>query len=169
MDVPSSKLSFQNLLKIFRDPTIRDIDFSHWYNYIYLIVSEWESLVEEFPEDSVFQIKFFGVKKFSIQYNFNDTLTDNCNVDNKETFDFPRGFNPGWIKNFSKESINGKNCYCITTSAKGYDSPALEIYFDDVEIAFLGTKKDIDRIEKGNLLLSSKGKAKILWKKEIEK
>jgi hypothetical protein len=120
---------------------IHHIDLSHWDQFVSLIINEGENLCEDFPMEGFFQIKFYGVKRFTIEYNYT-SITSLDIEDTTEKLQEKKFFTPGHIKEFIKEKIGSKNYYCIKTSASGSYAPALEICFEDVIIAFLGEKWD---------------------------
>lgn len=153
LDIPSNRNQFRQLKLLFNlGAMIRDIDFSHWYKHLTMIVSPFEYLDPKFPYDSVFSVKFLGVRRFAINLpKKNVELTD------------PRGLSVDDIDQFTKEKVNQECFYRISTFHSEGGVPCLEIDFDDVEIAFLGTLEQIDRIEKGVLFFSPRAKEKILF------
>jgi hypothetical protein len=144
MKVPDNRQEFRDLYNLLRSSIIRDIDLSHWYKYISIIVRENECLIDGYPEDCFFQIKFIQVKKITIH---------NCEDANQ----YENIFHLGEIEKLSKEFLDGKKTYYLLTSG----TPSLEIYFDDIEIKFLGTFDMIEPIEPGNLFFSDKVKKQI--------
>jgi hypothetical protein len=161
--VPDKRYQFCQLMRIFDSVTlVRDIDFSNWYKQVSLIVETSEYLGLDFPFDSVFQVKFLRVFRFNYTYGTDKgggSSDDLCIVDKMN----PIGLSPGFIKNFTKEKKGEQFFYRIVTSDKKV-MPYIEIDFEDVEIAFIGTCEMIGRVEKGPLFLTPKSKEKILYR-----
>jgi hypothetical protein len=100
--IPENRHQFRQLMLIFGDsPVIRDIDFSHWYKYVSIIAETYEYLDSEFPFDSVFHIKFLGVRRFNFVYESENE--NESSVDSYLTSETIRGLSPGDIEQFTKE------------------------------------------------------------------
>jgi hypothetical protein len=174
--IPENRPQFRQLIKVFETfPIIRDIDFSKWYKYVSLIVETSEYLGREFPEKSVFYVKFIKVYRFNFAYESEDENESSVSLYNKswanlynestvDSFidnDNEPALMPYSIEQFTKEKDKDNFFYRIITSST---TPRLEIDFDDVEIMFIGTIEMIERIERGKSFLTPQAKEKILYR-----
>jgi len=160
--IPVSIQCLQQLKDIFAlDPLIRDIDFSHWYKYISMIIACEEYLGNDYPLSSVFQIKFKNINKFSLNLapGFTETL-EYCS--RKGDTGFP--LRSGDIQLTKENDCDNKTYYkLILGSLSSISQTSIKICFTDVEIAFLGEWDKIQKIEQGNCFLTPMAKNQILY------
>ena len=114
---------------LFHWATVRDIDFSKWYDNVSMIVDYDEYLGDDLPGYGIVQLKFINVHLFTFQKN--TTIEE-------------RMLSPH-IRKFSKEldRKTGKRFYCLALAEnsilenKIVEGYRLEIHFDDAEVKFL--------------------------------
>ena len=154
--IPKSIHSLQQLKDIFAlDPLIRDIDFSQWYQYVSMIIECDEYLGKDYFPNSVFQIKFKNINKFSFNIDQNNFAEFLKNYFKENDAGFP--LRSGYIQVLSREYDNdNKSYYKFILDSTSHYSMSIEICFTDVEIAFLGEVAAIQQIEPGNCFVTSK-------------
>jgi len=160
--IPKSIPSLQQIKDILaHGALIRDIDFSHWYKYVSMIIECDENLGEDYFPSSVFQLRFKIINKFSFnlsQKGFTEYLDDYFR---ENDVGFP--LHIGGIQELSMEyDSNNGNYYKLILDSTSLPQMSIEICFSDIEIAFLGEATEIQLIESGNCFFTPRTKEKIL-------
>ena len=123
-NTPENRPICRQINWLFHWATVRDIDFSKWYDSVSMIVDYDEYLGDDLPCSGIVQVKFINVHHFAFQKN--TTREQMLSLH---------------IKKFSKEldRETGKRYYClvlVNSSALGEDC-RLEIHFEDAETKIL--------------------------------